>query len=1155
MSIPNMFHSRWEQEQATLLHQRDMQLQRNEQVQMMYRERHLQEEMQKREEQLQREKQAQMEREREAQLHRERELQIQREQEAQRQKEIETKMQLERERQAQMQKERELQIQKEHEAQLQLQREYMRDQEMRQAITMRERERKAIYYYQQQQQQQQQPQSHQQQQQPSHPPPQYPNFFSPTQNSISNLNFSQSNNQIQQQINFFNQPNINSPSTGSSSSLNFSMDQNFNPNKVSESPSSVSNKVVSSSTSFSFPSPSAVNVSPETSTTNSLRKSSSNSFDNGFINSIVSEKGFLTSPLDSNSQFLDLENVDLNEIENNLGVKDKDSSNIQSSDTDPFPASDIGILNGKPSRDLDDPSFNSLPDNLVDFDKFPMENKGNLLTTKNNTSSEEQDFSSVLSSISYSALHNSNSKISVNDNESIDDSQKSTELTKQGTILTTSLTTTKPSFSTANHISLMKHDKADLRTKEEEDSSNQKPSIPEPMTTRSKPKQSFSSIESFLGMSDDSKTEAGNVDESLDQVKRSGSTDVQDRISVIKSVSVISSQDDIDVKENENELVEDENKLEQAGEDETDKTNDDETKSEQTKVKPLHPSMRLKKQRSLSNSTPPSTPTTPTTPPIVDKIDNKKVKGRPFHPSMRLQTNKKNSVSAEKAENQNPKKVLVDDLINEKSNILHSPKSGRYQSELSKNAKSSPVSSCSSKSPTSGKSFGGKPFHSGKPSHGGKPVFGGKPASFSGGKPASYSSHIAKEAHKEKESPKVEHTGKPLSFLKSMVEDSKKSSVIKDVKPIGRKRVRKDTPNTKINNLKSPEGNRTKKSPSIVKSPVHYRDNSTDVSSSKSELDSPVAKKKDLPKKITPKQKGTKAPLKKSTSKANTSKVATIKKTTTLKQSTSKTTTPKQSATKKVLTKSSTPKQDTPKAKSRKTTPKLASSKLAASKLSASKLAASKLSASKLSASKLATSKGESQKEEEGLPRGVSLKPESPKQELSEQVTIEKHFKQPKRELLNKIAAKSASNKKIASIKRNLKPTDSKGLSNKTLMKQKKVPECDEAMFSQSEQEEDSPKKSFELKNENVLDSKQQDKDSDSSDDDSDSSSSSDSDDSNGMIIFYFLFIYCNSSCYNCKTFFLLFLRTRGEGKLFVYSFGVLKFFLIKNYVFCLFFI
>ena len=556
MSIPDMFHSRWEQEQATLLHQREMQLQRNEQVQMMYRERHLQEEMQKREEQLQREKQVQLQqeqqaqmerdreaqlqrereiqiqrereiqiqREREAQLQRERELQIQREQEAQHQKEIEAKMQRERDRQAQMQKERELQLQKEHEAQqLQLQREYMKGQEMRQAFAMRERERKAIYYrdpffqQQEQQPQSQQQQQHQQQQHqqpshpPSHPPPQYPNFFSPTQNSISNLNYSQSNNQIQQQMTFFNQPNINSTTTGSSSSLNFSMDQIFNPNKVSESPSS-STKVVSSNTSFNFPSPSAVIVSSENSTTNSLRKSSSNSFDNGFINSIVSDKGFL-----------DLENVDLNEIENNLGVKEKDSSNIQSSDIDPFPASDIGILNGKHSKDLDDPSFsavnslNSLPDNLVDFDKFPMESK---LTTKNNISSEEQDFSSVLSSISYSALHNSNSKILANDNGMmVDDAQKPTESTKQDTTFTISSTTTKPLFSTNNHISSIKHDNTELKTEEEEDSSHQKLSIPEPMTTRSKPKQSFSSIESFLGMSDDSKTDVGNADEPLDKVQ------------------------------------------------------------------------------------------------------------------------------------------------------------------------------------------------------------------------------------------------------------------------------------------------------------------------------------------------------------------------------------------------------------------------------------------------------------------------------------------------------------------------------------------------------------------------------------------------------------------------------------------------------------
>ena len=872
MNVPNMFHSRWEQEQASLL-----QMQREEHARMMYRER-LQ--MQERENQLklqmqkEQERELQLQREKEAQLQREREAKVQREREAQ--LERERQAQLQREREAALEKERQLQLQREREAQLQREQQFQMQREMqlhreREAMAMREREailerdRKAMLY-------------RDTYFSPQHQSQQFPNHFGSMQNTMPNLNFTQSNDSMSNQFNFYNQPNMHSngnlpSSTPTSSILNFSMDQIFNPNKTSESPVS---KATSTNSSFHFPisSPSTVSSGYQWSTTTSsttatLRKSSSNSFDNGIINSIVSDKGFLTSPLDSNSQFMktwqELQDMDLSEIEKNvLGPKDQDSRSTPIADTPFSNPNTPSEMNGQPLKPIDsslNDIVNSLPENAVDLNKQPIETKESLPTTNTEDTPPQQNLlnhpRNLLSASQISQASSNTTKTNVTQSaiNSTHISENSVSHNRSSVSSVISPTLSDSSFNQdfdkqSSKLDNIKHEGFANELQNNHSKSYEKQPSSSPTTSRTKSKQSFSSIESFLGMSSDNQKSEDNNDEKSNDTsvkrERIPSSDVQDRISVIKPLPISSPQfsnssSPLDNVNNDHDTLKSPEAIETLKSPEENQNVMDHSDSKPVTL--IHPSMRLKKQRSLSNSSMPATSPQP----VVEKEKPKTTTRRPLHPSVRLQTNK-NNTTANKTEPKKNKVENLDDSFDSGKNILHSPKTGRYQSELSASTKlslkpsvrksppivspltspplASPqlvspgIKSPSTGKPLTGKPLAGKPFSTGKPVPGGKPVLGGKPASYSaqsggkpmqiGGKPASYSSHMAV---KEEESPEKEHTGKPLSFLKSMVEESSKNTdTAKEKKIAGKKRLRKET-------IDKPTSKDTLKKTEILKSP------------------------------------------------------------------------------------------------------------------------------------------------------------------------------------------------------------------------------------------------------------------------------------------------------------------------------------------------
>jgi len=976
MSIPNMFHSRWEQsQQASLIQQREMQIQREEQL---YRERHLQQMQQERDAQLQQEKEilmqkekerkAQLQREKEAQLQREREAQLQREREAQLQREREHEVQLQRERELQMQRERDLQLRQEHERQIREMQQREREQQEKQAQMMRETqamreaqlERKPMYYREPFFQSQQHVQ-------------QYSNYFSSTQGMLPNLNFTQPNDPAQQHYNYYNPhanigTHMNQASNPPSNIFgNYTSSQLFNQAKLSESPPPVS-KQMHTSSSLHFPQPSPVastadyQWSTTNSTTNTIRKSS-NSFDNGIINSIVSDKGFLTSPLDSNSQFMqtwtDIADMDLAEIESNvLGPKDKETptsavcetpSDVSSSRTsDSF----IGQIS-KPN-DSTINSISSLPENSIQFNSLPVSQKEDDINLKKDPTPQQQEKSSEMSlptqSVSFSQVSSQSNSVNININITMPNHSSNTQELSEAVVskakssiasvlsptLTNHLSNTPqkdgetvfiPAISTSSSVVNNQVDRDGFGRSNSFERSISSTLIP---PQRQKSKQSYSSIESFLGMSNEKdSTEESNTkaEESNDLDEINANTlDKQDRISVIKSLPVLAQNYNGDAKdadeaneqnEEHTQALSNVNEIEQDVREDSSKINQSTEQTNKKAIPLLHPSMRMKRQRSLSSSNQPAQVTLPKETSKQKKTgvkdtkkssSNKKLStpGRPMHPSMRLSSNTKNP------DDDTVSNESLDDSYEEKGNMLRTSKAARYQSELKTSnivEKSKPPKSLSIKSSqaTSIKSPrltlpkspqissvlspqtpslkspklrspipGGKPFHSGKPIHGGKPVHGGKPTSYSiqsGGKPASYSSHLStkQDSPTEESSYGKQHTGKPLSFLKSMMENSQPPSTsvkdTKQTKTTGRKRTRKEAsvkiakkgavPNMSVNKTPTSKTDNPKESQSSIKLNSPPSTKKVTPNSVEKKLDAPilVEKKSASPKSVEKKTK------------------------------------------------------------------------------------------------------------------------------------------------------------------------------------------------------------------------------------------------------------------------------------------------------------
>ena len=270
-----------------------------------------------------------------------------------------------------------------------------------------------------------------------------------------------------------------------------------------------------------------------------------------------------------------------------------------------------------------------------------------------------------------------------------------------------------------------------------------------------KSKQSFSSIETFLGMSSPSTSttviENKSVvsETSLEHIS-SSPMEKQDRISVIKPVATAQVENQ-EKKNGGNSHLNQEKTSSENVEVVTPKSAQDRTASiDRTKKKtelhlPLHPSARFKSSQ-RSNEKP-----------------ARKQEKQLLHPSMRLKQNTSKPSSP---------------ILKESPEKAFFMKPGqRYQSETLKNSKKDTVSPQSNIAKSVKAPVGGKPLNYAVP--------GGKPASYTvpGGKPSSYALMNSKRS--------TPTGGKPLSYLKSVCES--KPSTKTSEKPVvaGKGRGRK----------------------------------------------------------------------------------------------------------------------------------------------------------------------------------------------------------------------------------------------------------------------------------------------------------------------------------------------------------------------------